>query len=141
MSATIDFQLSMERAGRVLGTLDLSGRGVTEEQLALSAWPVAVGKKIAARTSAVSLIRTRLVVEVEDEVWQRQLFALRDQILAQIEKATGRRIVEELHFRVAVPRRQPARAESSHTPGDEADAIRDPFMRKLYIAARRKATA
>ena len=66
---------SMERAGRVLGKLKLAKQSVSDEELARSAWPAAVGKKIALRTQAVTLVRTRLVVEVEDAVWQRQLWA------------------------------------------------------------------
>lgn len=131
----------MERAGRVLGTLGLNRRGVSDEQIAMAAWPVAVGKKIAARTTAVGLVRTRLIVEVEDYVWQRQLFTLRDQIMRALEKATGQTLVEQLEFRVAVPKRQPVRAEVRCERADEADGIRDPFLRDIYKAARRKASA
>ena len=132
----------MERAGRVLGTLGLGRRGVTDEQMAISAWPVAVGKKIAARTSAIGLVRERLIIEVEDHVWQRQLFTLREQILRGLESAMGRRVVDQLEFRIAVPKRGPARAEQrcDQNP-DEADAIRDPYLRLIYKAARRKASA
>jgi len=111
----------------------------TDEQLAQAAWPQAVGKKIACHTAAVSLIRNRLVVEVEDAVWQRQLFTLRGQILARIEQVMGRFMVEELEFRIAIPRRAPQREE--RLSGDDADAIRDPVLRNLYKAARRRATA
>lgn len=131
----------MERAGRVLGTLGLGRRGVSDEQIAMGAWPVAVGPKIAGRTTAVGMVRERLIVEVEDHVWQRQLFTLREQILRGMEKAIGRRIVEQLEFRIAVPKRQPVRAEVRVERSDEADGIRDPFLRNIYKAARRKATA
>ena len=107
----------------------------------MAAWPVAVGKKIAAKTTAVGMVRERLIIEVEDHVWQRQLFTLRDQILRGLEKATGRRLVEQLEFRIAVPKRQPVRAEVRTARADEADGIRDPFLRDIYKAARRKATA
>src|SRR3954471_23075926 len=101
----------MERAGRVIGTLMLSKQGITDEQLALAAWPAAVGKTITSRTRPACLVRTRLVIEVEDAVWQKQLFALRGQILGRLEETTGRRIVEQLEFRVAIPRRQPAHSQ------------------------------
>ena len=130
----------MERAGRVIGKLGPSVRGLSDEELALAAWPVAVGRRLALRTNAVALIRTRLVIEVEDSVWQRQLFTLRSQIMNQLEKAAGRRLVEELEFRVALPKRPPVRAESVISV-DEADGIRDPFLRNIYKAARKKATA
>jgi hypothetical protein len=131
----------MERAGRVIANLSTSRRGLTDEQLAIAAWPVAVGKRLALRTNAIALVRNRLVVEVEDAVWQRQLFTLRWQIMRQIENAIGRPIVEELEFRIAVPKRQPARAQALTTQVDEADGIKDPFLRNIYKSARKKATA
>lgn len=131
----------MERAGRVLGKLKLTKQGVSDEEMARSAWPVAVGKKIALRTHAAGLVRTRLVIEVEDAVWQRQLWTLREQILRRMEQVLGRKIVEEVEFRIAVPRIKPARAEALAASTDEADAIKDPVFRLAYKAARRKATA
>src|SRR5579883_842174 len=77
-------ELIMERAGRVLGKMSLSRGGVTPEQLARSAWPLAVGKRIASRTGQITLVRQTLVVEVQDNVWQRQLFSLRGQILNKL---------------------------------------------------------
>jgi hypothetical protein len=131
----------MERAGRVLGKLKLTKQGVSDEELAQSAWPVAVGKKIALRTHAFRLVRNRLVVEVEDAVWQRQLWTLREQILQRMEQVLGRKIVEEIEFRVAVPRMKPSRAEVLTYSTDEADMIRDPIFRSAYKAARKRANA
>jgi hypothetical protein len=131
----------MERVGRVIGKLATSRRGLTDEELALAAWPAAVGKRLAMRTNAVALVRNRLVVEVEDSVWQRQLFTLRSQIILQLEKTAGRCVVDELEFRVALPKRKPARAEAAVSTCDEADGILDPFLRNIYKAARKKATA
>ena len=90
----------MERAGQVLGKLKLAKQGLTDEELARSAWPPAVGKKIALRTRVVGLVRTRLVIEVEDAVWQRQLWTLQGQILQGIEKVLGRQVVTGLEFRL-----------------------------------------
>ena len=130
----------MERAGRVLGKLKLTKNTVTDEEMARSAWSAAVGKKIALRTQVVGLVRDRLVVEVEDAVWQRQLFTLRQQILGRLEQVLGRQIAKELQFRIAVPRIQPARAQVICS-ADEADEIRDPVFRLVYKAARKRATA
>jgi hypothetical protein len=131
----------MERAGRVLGKLKLTEHGIGDEELARSAWPLAVGKRIASRTGHVSLVRSRLVVEVEDMIWQRQLFTLRGQILAKIEQTLGRQIVTELEFRIAVPRRAPQREETHARSTDDADEITNPVLRNLYKASRKKATA
>ena len=101
-----------------------------------------MGERLALRTKPVALVRDRLVIEVEDAVWQRQLFTLRSQIMQRLENAAGRRIVEQLEFRVAVPKRQPpARAESLGAPRDEADGIKDAYLRNIYKASRKKATA
>ena len=130
----------MERAGRVLGKLKLTKNTVSDEEIARSAWSTAVGKKIALRTHVVGLVRDRLVIGVEDAVWQRQLFTLRQQILGRLEQVLGRQIAKELEFRIAVPKIQPARAEVISS-ADEADEIRDPVFRLVYKAARRRATA
>jgi len=130
----------MERAIRVLGKLSLCDEVFTEEQLARSVWPQTVGKRIAARTGRVSLIRSRLVVEVEDSVWQRQLFSLRKQILAKLEQALGKPLISELEFRVRAPRRPPAMAPPPpFAIADEADGILDPALRLVYKTARKKA--
>lgn len=132
----------MERAGRVLAKLKLARHGVADEQLACAAWPVAVGKTIARRTTAVNLVRSRLVIQVEDATWQRQLWSLRGQILSRLAEALGRTVVEQLEFRIAVPQRKPVQQEVAPALfADEADAIRDPMFRHIYKASRRKAHA
>jgi predicted nucleic acid-binding Zn ribbon protein len=131
----------MERAGQVLGKLKLAKNAVSDEELARSAWPAAVGKKIALRTVAAGLVRTRLVVEVEDAVWQRQLWTMRTQILQRVEQVLGRKIVEQIEFRIGVPRMKPARAEVMSPSNDEADLIRDPVFRLNYKAARKRANS
>jgi hypothetical protein len=131
----------MQRAGRVLGNLKLAKQGVSDEEMARSAWAAAVGRKIAVRTNAVGMVRNRLVVEVEDAVWQRQLWTLRGQILNSLEQVLGRVIVEELEFKIAVPRIKPVRAEAARNSNDEADSILDSTFRNVYKAARKRANA
>jgi len=116
---------------------------ISAEELACAAWPVAVGRKIAARTRAVKLVRERLVVEVEDTSWQRQLHSLARHILANLQRQLGAGAVADLEFRVMPRRREPQRAQTALPPAlfDEADAIRDPVMRSIYKASRKKAGA
>ena len=118
---------------------------MTGEELACAAWANAVGKKIATHTRAARLVRTKLVVEVEDRVWQRQLFALTWQILRNLDKAVGPGLIEELEFKILPRRREPARATVSSSAGtplfDEADAIADPVLRNIYRVSRKKALA
>jgi predicted nucleic acid-binding Zn ribbon protein len=139
----------MERAARLIQNTKLSKKVFSEEDLTRAVWPAAVGKAIAAHTSRLSLVRSTLVVEVEDAIWQRQLFGLRGQILDRLRRVTGSNVVEDLEFRVAIKRRQPQRAQTrqsqtttgSTTPYDEADSIQDSVLKKVYRLSRKKATA
>ena len=133
----------MERASKLIRGLGLPGDTITVEQLACAAWPNAVGPKVAVHTRAARMVRTRLIVEVEDVIWQRQLFALTRQILGNIEKHIGAGLVEDLEFRIVPRRREPQRETTvAATPLlDEADSIADPVLRGIYRAARKKALA
>ena len=128
----------MERAGRLIGKLKVCA---TPEDLARAAWPVAVGKRIAAHSAAVRLDGSCLVVEVEDAVWQGHLMGLRSQIVKRMEEVLGSALVGALVFWPMLARRMPQREERAGRRADEADDIADPQMRRLYKVARRKATA
>lgn len=132
----------MERASKLIRGLRLPGDTITTEEMACAAWKDAVGKKIAAHSKAVRMVRSRLVVEVEDAIWQRQLFTLTPFVLKNLAKSLGLGVVEDLEFRVMPRRIEPQRAERSRpTLFDEADAIEDPVMRSIYRLARKKAHA
>jgi hypothetical protein len=103
----------MERAARAFQKHKLSKPLLTDEEVLRAVWSAAVGKIISRHTSRVRLVRTTLVVEVEDAIWQRQLNGLRRQILDQVRKTTGNSRLENLEFRIAVPRRQAQRALSA----------------------------
>jgi len=133
----------MERASKLIRGLGLHANSMTPEELACAAWPQAVGKKVAGHTRAAKLVRTRLVVEVEDKTWQYQLLTLSRDILKVLEKNLGAGLVDDLEFRVVPRRREPQRAAEA-MPGlfaDEASAIEDPVMRSIYKAARKRALA
>ena len=131
----------MERASKFIRGLGLPGETITAEELACAAWAPAVGKKVASHTRAAKLVRNKLVVEVEDRIWQRQLFALSYQILRNVVKGIGPDIVEQLEFKIVPRRREPARAAVSMPLFDEADAIEDPVLRGIYRAARKRSLA
>src|SRR5256885_16176837 len=134
----------MERASKLIRGLRLSGEVITAEQLACAAWPEAVGKKIAGHTRAAKLVRTRLVVEVEDHTWQRQLFALTRDILKNLDKTLGSGLVDDLEFRILPRRREPEVARAAMPAlfaADDADAIGDPVLREIYKKSRKKAQA
>lgn len=115
---------------------------MSRDELAAAAWRAAAGRTIAGRTRILGLVRDRLVVEVDDALWQRNLHALRSQILANFRNLLEDAAPKELEFRIGSPRRPPQRVEQpSPQSQDEADAISDPIWRHLYKASRRKATA
>src|SRR5579863_4616584 len=134
----------MERASQLIRRLRLPADTLSAEELACAAWPQAVGKKVASHTRAAKLVRTRLVVEVEDAIWQRQLHTLSITILRNLEKELGSGLVDDLEFRVAPRRREPQRAVAAAPglfSGDEASGIEDPVLRSIYRAARKRAQA
>ena len=136
----------MERASRLIRALRLPGDTLNLEELACAAWPVAVGRRIAVHARAVRMVRTRLIVEVEDGVWRRQLFALSGQILRNLESSIGPGVVEDIEFRVAPRKLEPQReTRSADDPGlrplDEADAISDPVLRGIYRASKKRSLA
>jgi hypothetical protein len=132
----------MERASKLIRGLGLPSDTISPEQIACAAWASAVGKKIASHTRAAKLVRTRLVVEVEDKIWQRQLFALTSHILRNLDKSLGPGMIEDIEFRILPRRREPQRADLP-MPAlfDEADGIADPVLRGIYRASRTKALA
>jgi len=139
----------MERVARLIKNKKVSREMVTDEDVARAVWPAAVGKAIAAHTSRLKLVRNTLVVEVEDAIWQKQLFALSNQILRSLHKLTGPSCIEAVEFRIGVPRRVPQRAGSRQTdsltgmnaPYDDAETIQDPVLKKVYRLSRKRATA
>ena len=138
----------MERAARLIRKNKSSSTVFTDDDLARAIWPAAVGRAIAAHTSRLKLVRTTLVVEVEDVIWQKQLFPLTAQIVSRMRQAMGSDLVKDIEFRVAIPRREAMKEESSARipyanpdPADEADRIQDPVLKKVYRLSRKKATA
>ncbi len=108
-----------------------------EQALLLALWPVVVGPKNAERTRAVRLYGSTLIVEVADLEWRRQLSSLSGQMVSRLNAAAGREVLRDIQFQVA--RRPPARAVSAAGASrDEADAIADPHLRRLYRQSRRR---
>ncbi len=132
----------MDQAGRIIAGMKGATAIASPERIACAAWKRAVGKRLAVRTKPVKLVRDRLVVEVEDEIWRESLWKLRFQILRNIEKEIGPEIVADLSFVVAPPRRE-AQRETTAQPAalisnDEADSIADPGLRRVYRNSRRR---
>ena len=133
----------MDQASRIIAGWSASGL-ISPERIAVAAWKKAIGARLAGRTRAVKLVRETLVVEVEDRIWKENLWSLRRHILKNLEDAIGSGIVLDLEFRVMPPRREVARENVSSSGAslfDEAEAIADPGLRRIYKASRRRETA
>jgi hypothetical protein len=138
----------MDQASRIIARWAGVSGLIGEEKIACAAWKRAVGGKIAVRTRALKLVRNTLVVEVEDELWRKNLWSLRYQILRNLEKAIGPEIVTEVELRIMPPRMGPQRASDQGfgerlvlEPVDDAEGIADPGLRRIYKAARRREIA
>ena len=114
---------------------------VSHERLVLGAWKKAVGQRLADRARAIKLVRDRLVVGVDDEVWQKNLWGLRFQIMKNLELAIGPGIVASVEFRVLPRKIEPQRATLAAGAGNESDLIADPGLRRIYRNSKRRATA
>lgn len=134
----------MERAGKTIAKLR-NMPGISTEELALQAWAAALGPRLAARAKATKLVRDKLVVQVEDYVWQGHLHQLRGAILGKLSEILGGGIVNEVEYRIVKPsedlvRRPPQKAQTIDSGGD-ADGITDPIFLVLYAGSKRKAGA
>lgn len=104
----------MERAGRLIAKLK-SKSALGPAEIVIAAWPAAVGKRLAGRTRATAFLRGTVTVEVEDELWQRNLAGLKGQILANLCRLTGLDLAQDIRFTLAVPKRPPIREEQPRT--------------------------
>ena len=126
----------MQRAGKLIGKLKLSRDSGDAEARAIAAWRVAAGKKIAEHTRATAIVRTSLIVEVEDVVWQRQLNTLRHFLLRNLAEILGEPLITEIDFRPMPRRRQPQRAQDARV-----GQIEDPVLDLLYRQSRNRNSA
>jgi len=129
----------MERAGRLIGKLKLPKDLADPESRARTAWNVAAGKKIAEHTRVATLVRDKLVVEVEDQVWQRQLNTLRHFLLRNLRTILGESLINEIDFRPMpnIPRRGVQRATANRS----ANGIQDPVLDALYSQSKKSVGA
>jgi hypothetical protein len=141
----------MEPLGRILSKR-VSQTALPPEDQARLIWRDAVGKYIASQTQPTHFVRTRLIVDVPDFTWKKQLHAMHGMILTRMRERLGPGAITDLEFRVAPPRIQPradAPAKPSRPlplfdgvlaapvqPADEADGIGDPVFRRLYLISR-----
>jgi predicted nucleic acid-binding Zn ribbon protein len=126
----------MQRAARLLSKTNLQNARLAPEEFAAAIWPAAVGKRLALRTGPVKLYGRKIVVDVEDAIWQKQLTTLSGQILTKLQGLAGPGVIESIEFRIGTPRRAPQVALTFDGAADRADGIADPIFRQLYLASR-----
>ena len=135
----------METFIKVLPTV-IEAAGASEEVLeaaCLGAWKHAVGETLSARARAESLRDHKLIIAVEDKVWQRQLEQMRDQFLFRLNKVLGRQVVKVVEFRIAPEKFAVQKSVADKNPTQSipielisaAASIEDPGLRKAFLGA------
>ena len=138
----------MERAGKLLGKVHLPADTLDPVVNVRAVWRRAVGKKIDEHARPKDIVRTTLIVEVADIVWQRQLHALKHFLIRNLNDALGGPFVTEIDFRPLTPRMKPQRAErhlsepvSPPVPAKRSNEVQDPVMALLYRQSKNRNTA
>ena len=131
----------------------LRAAGDTEEVrkvAAIAAWNHVAGESLRQQTQATDLQHNRLVVAVEDDIWKRQLEAMRGQLAHRLTRLLGPGVVTFIEFRVdqkAVKAARESWARPSAGTRREferpipfelitaAAAIQDSKLRKAFLGA------
>ncbi len=131
----------MDKALRLLGKM--KNNLVCDEELTRAAWRWAVGERIEAHARFRELLRDRIVVEVDDRVWQSQMHTLEKQILGKLERMMGKRVARSIEYRIAIPKPGVQSAGmvdfALQSRDPEADRIGDPGLRRVYLRSKRRA--
>jgi predicted nucleic acid-binding Zn ribbon protein len=135
----------MERAARLIKNDKRTQQILSPDDIVRGIWPAAVGQAIARHTVRLKVVRTTLVVEVEDATWQKQLFPLSSQIVQRVRTLLGNSDIQHVEFRVGALKRPVQREErvaaEQHVAEDDAESILDPVLKKVYRNSRKRATA
>lgn len=87
--------------GAIPGILkDLEPNAAAVEAMVFGAWKQVAGEMLRARTAPIEYRDKRLVVAVEDKMWQRNLEELSGQMLVRLNAALGHGSVTFIEFRI-----------------------------------------
>ena len=114
------------------------------EAAALAAWKHAAGDGLREHAVPLKLEDRRLTVAVADPIWQKQLTAMRGQLLFRINSILGQSVVSALDFVIDASRVSPRieQPEADKEPLDNevpielwsaANAIHDKELRKSFL--------
>lgn len=131
----------MDKALRLVAKL--KNKIVTDEELARAAWKAAVGDRLEIRARFRGLVRDRIVIEVDDALWQRQMTAMEGQILGKLSRIAGKAIANQIEYRIAIPKPGPEMETEAEfrlqMANPEARGIKDSGLRRVYLQSKRKA--
>ena len=111
---------------------------------AIAAWKHAAGEGLKGRAVAVKLENRTLTVSVADAIWQKQLNAMRGQLLFRVNTILGQPIVSAIEFVIdpALAASQAEQQKPKEEPLDNevplelwsaANAIQDKELRKNFL--------
>ncbi|MEO6052144.1 MAG: DUF721 domain-containing protein [Pyrinomonadaceae bacterium] len=127
----------------------LSGLGPNtdiDEAVVFAAWGRCVGDLLRERTAPLEFFENRLVVAVQDKIWQRHLEDLSPQMLVKINGSLGQGSVRYIEFRIDAAAAETAREskkagnivpdidEVSPSLANAANAIADEHLRKQFLS-------
>jgi predicted nucleic acid-binding Zn ribbon protein len=72
--------------------------GQLDLELLQKLWPTLVGPKLAGATTVVAIQGTRVVLNVPDQIWRKQLVKMRSELLTRINEPWGTRLITEIAF-------------------------------------------
>jgi predicted nucleic acid-binding Zn ribbon protein len=61
-------------------------------------WPSLVGEKLASATTVTAVQGARVVINVPDQIWRRQLYRMRPQLLSKINEPWATPWIKEIVF-------------------------------------------
>jgi hypothetical protein len=112
------------------------------------AWTRAAGDGLRRHAIPFRLFRKTLVVSVADNIWQKQMQSMSEELISRINKLLGQRVVEEIEFRIDPATVEQVRGNSQtlSVPPDKrgtiprelataASEITDPDLRERFIRA------
>ena len=122
---------------------ELGANHAVEEQMVFAAWRRVAGDMLNERTKPLEYFENRLVVEVEDQNWQRNLETLAPEMVAKLNAATEQGAVKYIEFRIDRKQIERQLKRTIERPVDDvpdslraaADDIEDERLRKSFLEA------
>ena len=72
--------------------------GDLDLQVLQQLWPTLVGSKLAAATNVIAVHGARIVINVPDQTWRKQLHTMRPQLLAKMNEPWPTAWIKEIAF-------------------------------------------